>query len=155
MSVFPRLSVISCSLVCALTLAGCSQDSEMIDMVKNSKSQFDGLDVGAMLENTKVDWKPKWAEVLYCRFAMIRSAVVGFFLGLLPGCAPAVTTFIAYDIEKRFSKHRSSSLVLPLIFNLGSKSTTVCSSIWRAAASFLNILAVVCKNGNASMTKNF
>ena len=58
-----------------------------------------------MLENTKVDWKPKWAEVLYCRFAMIRSAIVGFFLGLLPGCAPAVTTFIAYDIEKRFSKH--------------------------------------------------
>ena len=61
MSVFPRLSVISCSLVCALTLVGCSQDSEMIDMVKNSKSQFDGLDVGAMLENTKVCSKPTWS----------------------------------------------------------------------------------------------
>ena len=58
-----------------------------------------------MLAHSKVDWKPKWAEVLYCRFAMLRASVVGFFLGLLPGCAPAVTTFIAYDVEKRFSKH--------------------------------------------------
>ena len=30
-------------------------------MVKNSKSQFDGLDVGAMLENTKVCSKPTWS----------------------------------------------------------------------------------------------
>ena len=58
-----------------------------------------------MLSNTKVDWKPKWVEVVYCRFAMLRASIVGFFLGLLPGCAPAVTTFIAYDVEKRFSKH--------------------------------------------------
>ena len=36
---------------------------------------------------------------------MIRGTVVGFFLGLLPGCGPAVSTFVAYDVEKRFSKH--------------------------------------------------
>jgi len=36
---------------------------------------------------------------------MVRSSGIGFFLGLLPGCAPAVTTFIAYDVEKRVSKH--------------------------------------------------
>jgi putative tricarboxylic transport membrane protein len=36
---------------------------------------------------------------------MLRSTGIGFFLGLLPGCAPAVTTFVAYDIEKRVSKH--------------------------------------------------
>lgn len=35
---------------------------------------------------------------------MLRSTGVGFFLGLLPGCAPAVTTFVAYDLEKRISK---------------------------------------------------
>ncbi|PZN08039.1 MAG: transporter, partial [Bacillota bacterium] len=28
-----------------------------------------------------------------------------FLLGLLPGCSPAVTTFIAYDAEKRLSRH--------------------------------------------------
>jgi len=35
---------------------------------------------------------------------MLRSTGVGFFLGLLPGCAPSVTTFVAYDLEKRISK---------------------------------------------------
>ncbi|MTV48276.1 tripartite tricarboxylate transporter permease [Heliobacillus mobilis] len=36
--------------------------------------------------------------------AMLRSTVIGFFLGLLPGCSPGVTAFIAYDTEKRFSR---------------------------------------------------
>lgn len=36
---------------------------------------------------------------------MVRSSGVGFFLGLLPGVTPSVTTFVAYDVEKRFSKH--------------------------------------------------
>ena len=45
------------------------------------------------------------ADINRCWGAMLRSTVVGFFLGLLPGCAPAVTTFVAYDLEKRVSKH--------------------------------------------------
>src|SRR5512144_550267 len=49
-------------------------------------------------------WMPTWAEIRQCAGAMVRSSGIGFFLGLLPGCAPAVTTFIAYDVEKRFSK---------------------------------------------------
>ena len=36
---------------------------------------------------------------------MLRCTGVGFFLGLLPGCAPSVTAFVAYDLEKRVSKH--------------------------------------------------
>jgi putative tricarboxylic transport membrane protein len=56
-------------------------------------------------EMKKIDWKPKWADVRQCIGAMLRSTGIGFFLGLLPGCAPAVTTFIAYDVEKRVSKH--------------------------------------------------
>jgi len=36
---------------------------------------------------------------------MLRSTGVGFFLGLLPGVTPSVTTFVAYDLEKRVSKH--------------------------------------------------
>ena len=32
--------------------------------------------------------------------AMFRGGLLGFFLGLLPGCSPAVTTFLAYDLEK-------------------------------------------------------
>jgi putative tricarboxylic transport membrane protein len=48
---------------------------------------------------------PTWADIRRCWGAMLRSTGVGFFLGLLPGCAPAVTTFVAYDLEKRVSKH--------------------------------------------------
>ncbi|HHV64731.1 MAG TPA: tripartite tricarboxylate transporter permease [Peptococcaceae bacterium] len=36
--------------------------------------------------------------------AMLRGGFVGFLLGLLPGCSPAVTTFMAYDLEKKVSK---------------------------------------------------
>jgi putative tricarboxylic transport membrane protein len=52
----------------------------------------------------KIDWMPKWADIKQSFGAMVRSTGVGFFLGLLPGCAPAVTTFVAYDLEKRISK---------------------------------------------------
>ena len=61
MSALPRLTVLSSAFVCVVMLAGCSDDSEMIDLIKNSKSQTDALDVGAMLENTKVCSNPKWS----------------------------------------------------------------------------------------------
>jgi putative tricarboxylic transport membrane protein len=48
---------------------------------------------------------PSWADIIRCWGVMVRSTGVGFFLGLLPGCAPSVTTFVAYDLEKRISKH--------------------------------------------------
>jgi len=51
------------------------------------------------------DWLPTWQDIRETGGSMIRGTVVGFFLGLLPGCGPAVSTFVAYDVEKRFSKH--------------------------------------------------
>ena len=51
------------------------------------------------------NWMPTWADIKQCLGTMIRATGVGFFLGLLPGCAPSVTTFVAYDLEKRVSKH--------------------------------------------------
>ncbi len=47
---------------------------------------------------------PSWADIKRCTGAMLRSTGVGFFLGLLPGCAPSVTTFVAYDLEKRIAR---------------------------------------------------
>ena len=37
--------------------------------------------------------------------AILRGTGIGFFLGLLPGLSAAVTTFLAYDIEKKVSRH--------------------------------------------------
>ena len=48
---------------------------------------------------------PSWREMFSILPSMLRSTVVGFFLGILPGVTPAVTSFIAYDVEKRLSKH--------------------------------------------------
>ena len=48
---------------------------------------------------------PTKADLAQSLPAMFRGGAIGFFLGLLPGCAPAVTTFLAYDVEKKVSKH--------------------------------------------------
>lgn len=37
--------------------------------------------------------------------SMCRGGILGFLLGLLPGCNPAVTAFLSYDIEKKVSRH--------------------------------------------------
>jgi putative tricarboxylic transport membrane protein len=51
-------------------------------------------------------WLPTfWADTRQCLGTMLRSTGVGFFLGLLPGVTPSVTTFVAYDLEKRISKN--------------------------------------------------
>ncbi len=50
-------------------------------------------------------WMPTWEDLKPCWGTFLRSTAVGFFLGLLPGCAPSVTSFVAYDLEKRVSKH--------------------------------------------------
>lgn len=36
--------------------------------------------------------------------AMFRGGLVGFLMGLLPGCSTAVSTFLSYDFEKKMSK---------------------------------------------------
>src|SRR5512136_1952368 len=51
------------------------------------------------------NWMPTWADIKQCLGTMFRCTGVGFFLGLLPGVTPSVTTFVAYDLEKRVSKH--------------------------------------------------
>jgi putative tricarboxylic transport membrane protein len=48
---------------------------------------------------------PSMAEWLQCRWAILRSTVVGFVLGILPGAGVVLTTFFAYVLEKRLSKH--------------------------------------------------
>ncbi len=48
---------------------------------------------------------PSLADLRQSFPAMLRGGAIGFFLGLLPGCSPGVTTFLAYDVEKRLSRH--------------------------------------------------
>ena len=50
---------------------------------------------------------PGWPDLRVSTPAILRGTAIGFFLGLLPGCAPSVTTFLAYDAEKKVAKDPS------------------------------------------------
>ena len=58
-----------------------------------------------ILEAKRIEWLPAWQDIKDTWAAMTRSGVIGFLAGLIPGCSPAVTSFMVYDLEKRFSKH--------------------------------------------------
>lgn len=47
---------------------------------------------------TRQDWKDSAKPIA-------RGTVLGFFMGILPGFGQAITTFVCYAIEKKFSKH--------------------------------------------------
>jgi putative tricarboxylic transport membrane protein len=44
------------------------------------------------------DWRRAWA-------AVVRGSGLGFFIGVLPGGGAIISSFVAYAVEKRFSKH--------------------------------------------------
>jgi putative tricarboxylic transport membrane protein len=48
---------------------------------------------------------PSLADLRKSVKPMFQGGLVGFLLGLLPGCSAAVSTFLAYDLEKKTSKH--------------------------------------------------
>jgi putative tricarboxylic transport membrane protein len=51
------------------------------------------------------DMWPRWADWVKCRMAILRGTSIGFVLGVLPGVGPTASTFIAYAVEKKYSKH--------------------------------------------------
>src|SRR5439155_1394519 len=47
---------------------------------------------------------PSRADLRQSLPAIMRGTGIGFLLGLLPGCAPSITVFVAYDAEKKVAK---------------------------------------------------
>jgi putative tricarboxylic transport membrane protein len=47
---------------------------------------------------------PRWPDLRQAWPAIARGTGIGFLLGLLPGCAPGVTVFLAYDVEKKLAR---------------------------------------------------
>jgi putative tricarboxylic transport membrane protein len=47
---------------------------------------------------------PSAADLRQSLPAILRGTGIGFFLGLLPGCAPSITVFVAYDVEKKVAR---------------------------------------------------
>jgi putative tricarboxylic transport membrane protein len=84
-----------------------------IDFISVIIGLFAVSEIISTLENAAVDmYKAKLdrlylstKEIIMLLPTMLRSTVIGFFMGLLPGCSPGVTAFMAYDVEKRLSKN--------------------------------------------------
>jgi putative tricarboxylic transport membrane protein len=47
---------------------------------------------------------PDRKDWLSARWAILRGTLIGFFLGILPGGGPVLSTFISYGVEKRIAK---------------------------------------------------
>jgi putative tricarboxylic transport membrane protein len=61
--------------------------------------------VGKIYQGKLGRMMPRGRELIKGLKASIRGMLIGFPLGLLPGMIVALTTFMAYDFEKRISKH--------------------------------------------------
>jgi putative tricarboxylic transport membrane protein len=48
---------------------------------------------------------PTRADWMQAKWALARGTVIGFFLGILPGGGAVLSSFVAYAVEKRCSKH--------------------------------------------------
>jgi putative tricarboxylic transport membrane protein len=46
-------------------------------------------------------------EVRRSIFPVLRGSVLGFFIGLIPGPGPTISTFVSYSLEKRLSKRKA------------------------------------------------
>jgi len=55
------------------------------------------LSVRSLLPNLQ-DWKD-------CFGALWRGSIIGFFVGVLPGAGATIASFLAYAVEKKFSRH--------------------------------------------------
>ena len=69
----------------------------LVNLDKSLKQDTFDTRVKNLLPNLQ-DWKDSAKP-----FA--RGTVLGFFLGILPGFGTAITSFVSYAIEKKFSKH--------------------------------------------------
>jgi len=84
-----------------------------IDIVTIAIGVFALGEIFAGLEESRQAITPKKIEKVFPSLqdlkqtlpSMIRGGTIGFLLGLLPGCNPAVTAFISYDVEKKISRH--------------------------------------------------
>ncbi len=60
----------------------------------------------AKILNVKIkNMFPRKSQWLQARWAIVRGTLIGFFVGILPGGGPVLSTFIAYGVERRVSKH--------------------------------------------------
>lgn len=63
------------------------------------------LEAGSIFETKIKNIFPTARDWIASKGAIIRGSLIGFFLGILPGGGAIISSFAAYSIEKRLSKH--------------------------------------------------
>lgn len=53
------------------------------------------------------DMMPRWEDWQRTRVTIVRSGVIGFLIGVLPGAGATLASFISYDVARRFSRHKA------------------------------------------------
>lgn len=61
--------------------------------------------VGSTAKLAFRDMRPSRSELKRAFFPMVRGTLIGTIFGAMPGTGPTITTFIAYAVEKKISKH--------------------------------------------------
>jgi putative tricarboxylic transport membrane protein len=61
--------------------------------------------IGKIYEGKLGKMMPRGKELKRGLWASLRGTMIGFWPGVLPGMVPALTSFLAYDVEKKISKH--------------------------------------------------
>lgn len=61
--------------------------------------------VGSGMKMSLKDLRPTKEEMKKSFFPMLRGTLVGTLFGVLPGTGPTITTFVAYALERKVSKH--------------------------------------------------
>ena len=69
----------------------------LINLGQSLRQEIIETKIRGLLPNRQ-DWKDSAKPIA-------RGTILGFFLGILPGFGAAITTFVSYAIEKKFSKH--------------------------------------------------
>lgn len=89
---------------------------------------------------------PKFAEFWKVKIVMIRSAILGTIVGILPGAGATIASFLSYTVEKKMSKHSDE-------FGTGIPDGIVASEAANNAAtggSMVPLLSLGIPGGNAA-----
>lgn len=70
--------------------------TEVLKGIEEKRQQIASARLGSMY--------PSKQEIKACMPSFLRGGLLGFLLGLLPGCSAAISSFLAYDLEKQVSK---------------------------------------------------
>jgi len=81
-------------------LIGLFAIAEVLKGMVEKKTAIAGQRIGSVF--------PGKRDLIQSAPAMATGSVVGFLLGLLPGCSAAITAFLSYDLAKKLSRKRKS-----------------------------------------------